>query len=505
VKGYKSGANHHREVMSVKICRRLASSVVVLALICSGSVLAADQPGFGVVPYPDNTANLDKGIAVPGQNPFFPSRAGTDGHLVTPQSFDSIQVCSGCHMDIFTQWKGSMHSNSWTDPVYRAALNLMSQSSKGKVDNFCMGCHTPVGVVTKEASPAGTKMSEPSVQGIHCEVCHNVSGLSGVGNGSYVLTPKLHGRPLKFGPYKDAVSPYHDTAYSQLHTQSEFCADCHDVTHPFNRLQIERTYTEWRDSTYAGDGVQCQDCHMKPVSGRASQLGKDRDKVYTHYFIGGNALVTQLLGSDMHANRTEDMLKSAATMQIMPPAKLSATHTNQIQVRVNNVGAGHKLPSGFPEGREVWIDFKVLDAHNNEVYHLGAVKEGKTEPGTKSFKVTLGDKNGNPVEVNVLQADRVLTDTRINPHGYGDVTYMFDLPKGVAGPVKVVAELNYWSFSQALLNELMGAKAPKAHVTHMTTATVTVPVASQVAESTPAAPAPPRVAKSTTPVPLAAR
>jgi hypothetical protein len=483
-----------------------AFRVVVLLLSFSELSLAADPPGFGVVPYPDNTANFDQGIAVAGKNPFFPSRAGTGGHPVSADSFDSNQVCSGCHMEIFTQWKGSMHSNSWTDPVYRAALNLMSKSSQGKIDNFCMGCHTPVGVVTKEASPAGTKMSEAAVQGVHCEVCHNVSGLSGIGNGSYVLTPKLHGRPLKFGPYKDAISPYHDTAYSQLHTQSEFCSDCHDVTHPFNRLQIERTYTEWRDSSYAGQGIQCQDCHMAPVKGRASPLGKDRDKVYTHYFIGGNALVTKLLGSDMHSTRTDDMLKSAATVQIMAPKELSSTHANQVQIRVTNVGAGHKLPTGFPEGREMWIDFKVLDAHNKEVYRLGAVKEGRTEPGTKTFKVTLGDKNGNVVDVNVLAADRVLTDTRINPRGYGDVTYMFDLPKNVIGPVKIVAELNYWGFSQALLEELMGKNAPAAHISLMTTSTATVPVTAGVAKAASTVPvAPPPVAKSTSAVPLASR
>lgn len=497
-------------------CRSFTFSVV-LALVLSGSAFAADTPapaGFGPIPYPDNTANFDKGLAVEGQSPFYPSRASTGGHPVTAQSFDSNQVCSGCHMELYTQWKGSMHSNAWNDPVYRAALSLMSKSTKGKVDNFCMGCHTPVGVVTKEASPAGLHMSEVATQGVHCEVCHNVSGSQGIGNGSYILTPKLHGRPLKFGPYKDAVSPYHDTAYSQLHTQSEFCSDCHDVSHPFNRLPIERTYSEWRDSTYAGQGVMCQDCHMKPVPGRASPLGKDRDKVYTHYFVGGNALVTQMLGADMHSNKAEEMLKSAATVKITVPSELSATHTNQIQVRVNNVGAGHKLPTGFPEGREMWLDLKVLDAHGKEVYRLGAIKNGATEPGTKTFKVTLGDKNGNPVEVNVLEADRILTDTRISPRGYGDVNYVFDLPKNVAGPVKVVADLNYWSFSEALLKELMGAKAPKAHITLMATTSTTVPVGTHVASAEPAAvpvasgkvtkkPAP--LAASAKPIPLAAR
>jgi hypothetical protein len=452
--------------------------VAMLTLLASTSALSAEETGFGVVRQPDNTVNLDTGIAVQGRDPFYPSRASTDGHVVTPDQFQPITLCSGCHMDLYNQWKGSMHSNSWTDPVYRSALSFMSKASHGKIDNFCMGCHTPAGVVMREATPAGKNMSEAAVQGVHCEVCHNVSKISGYGNGSYVLTPQLHGRPLKFGPYKDAVSPIHDTAYSQLHTQSEFCADCHDVTHPFNRVPVERTYTEWRDSSYAGDGVQCQDCHMKPAKGRASPIGKDRDRVYTHNFVGANALVTQLLGSETHSKLAEDMLKACATVEILAPTQLSPTRTNQIQVRVNNIGAGHKLPTGFPEGREMWLDFKVVDAHNMVVYRLGAIKNGRTEPGSKTFKVELGDKKGNVVDLNVLDADRILSDTRINPHGYGEVTYMIDLPKGVAGPLKLVADLNYWSFSQALLDNLMGKNAPRAHVTHMTTASATVQVGS---------------------------
>jgi hypothetical protein len=453
-----------------------ALSVLALVFIGAEAGLCQERP-FGVVPHPDNTTHLDSGIAVPGpRNPFFPSRASTDGHTLTAEFFELPELCGGCHVDIYKQWKGSMHSNSWTDPVYRAALNLMSKASNGRTDNFCMGCHTPIGVVTREASPGGKGMSEVANRGVQCDFCHNVSRTSGIGNGSYVLTPKLHGRSLKFGPFKDAISPYHDTAYSKLHTQSEFCGDCHDVTHPFNRLPVERTYGEWRDSTYAGAGVQCQDCHMKSVRGRATPGSEERERIYTHYFVGGNALVTKLLGSEPHADRAEAMLKSAATVQIIPPSALSPGGPNLVRVRVTNVGAGHKLPTGFPEGREMWLDFKVVDARNVEVYRLGAIKGGQTEKGTKSFKVVLGDRNGNVVDVNILEADRILYDTRIEPRGYGEETYMFEVPKSAVGPLRLVADLNYWSFSQALLDDLLGKDAPRAHFTLMATAMKSVRV-----------------------------
>jgi hypothetical protein len=458
--------------------RRLISTAMLLATLQCAAASAAEPAPYGIVALPDNTLHLDPGIAIARSTefPFFPSRAATAGRKVTADQFDPPEVCGGCHDALYGQWQGSMHSNAWADPVYRAALRLMSDASGGKVDNFCMACHTPVGVVTGEASPSGKGMSPISNRGVQCDVCHSISRSSGIGNGSYVLTPNLNGRKLELGPFEDAVSPYHDTAYSRLHTQSEFCGQCHDVTHPFNRLPLERTYTEWRDSAYAGAGTQCQDCHMKPELGRSTSFSKERAQIYTHYFVGGNALVPRLLGDQTHARAAEEMLRSAAEVEILPPRALQAGNTHSIGVRVRNVGAGHKLPTGFPEGREMWLDFQVLDPQGRTLYRLGAVKAGRTEPGTRTFKVVLGDRNNRVVDTNILEADRVLYDTRIEPHGYRDVEYTVRLPREATGSVRLVADLNYWSFSQALLDELMGSQAPRALVVRMATATATIPV-----------------------------
>lgn len=462
----------------------------VIAALCAltglgpSASLAAESTPYTIVPHPDNTSHLDSGVAKESNSaaPFFPSRAQTGGRIVSVDQFESPATCGACHVQIFEQWKGSMHSNAWTDPVYRAALNLMSRVTGGKIDNFCMGCHTPIGVVTKEATPSGRGMSEVAEHGVQCDVCHNISRSSGIGNGAYVLTPKLHGRTLEFGPFNDSISPYHDTAYSKLHTKSEFCGQCHDVTHPFNRLPLERTYTEWRDSSYAGEGIQCQDCHMKPERGTATPFSKEREQIYTHYFVGGNALVTKMLGSAAHSERAEAMLRSAANVEIFPPPTVSSGRPIKIRVRVANVGAGHKLPTGFPEGREMWLDLQLKDERGVLLYRLGAVRNGRTEEGTKSFKVVLGDKNGDVVDVNILDADRVLYDTRIEPRGYRDLDYLIELPQKLTGSVQIVANLNYWSFSQELLDHLLGKNAPRAHITRIASAKRSVPVARVVAE-----------------------
>jgi hypothetical protein len=78
------------------------------------------------------------------------------------------------------------------------------------------------------------------------------------------------------------------------------------------------------------------------------------------------------------------------------------------------------------------------------------------------------------VDINILDADRILYDSRIEPRGYGEVTYMFEVPKGAVGPLRLITNLNYWSFSQALLEHLLGKNAPRTHVTRMATAATSV-------------------------------
>ena len=426
---------------------------------------------FGVVPHKDNTQHIDSGVAT-NSSPFFPSRASTAGRKTMSDQFDSPEICGGCHIEIYAQWKGSMMANAWTDPIYRAVLNAVSKATGGKVDKFCMGCHTPVGVVTGEAKPSGEGMSEIAGRGVQCDVCHNISDTMGIGNGAYVLTPKLYGRPLKFGPFKDAISPYHDTAFSPLHVKSEFCGQCHNVTHPFNLLPIERTYDEWRDSPYAGMNVQCQDCHMKPAPGRATPFSREREQIHAHYIVGGNMLVPKMLGSEKHSKLAEEMLQSAAKLEIFAPSSLVAGAINKVRVRVTNVGAGHKLPTGFPEGREMWIDFRVMDGAGRTLYRLGEVRDGYTEEGTKSFKVVLGDKDSKVVDLNPIDADRILFDNRIPAKSYDDTEFSFLVPGDLQGKLQIIADLNYWSFPQGFLDQLMGKDAPTVPIAKMARASV---------------------------------
>lgn len=467
-----------RRILSSAI---LAAGAVLLCLVAihdNRPVIAAPEAGPApcesdtcIVDPHYNTGNLDPGIATDrDQSPFFRSRAATSAgkEYLDIDQFEPPETCGGCHGEIYDQWKGSMHSHAWNDPVYLALMRAASKATNGATDNLCIGCHTPIGLTTGEATPDGEKLSELARNGVQCEFCHNISAVSGIGNAAFVLTPHKYGRPLKFGPFKDAGSPYHDTTYSDLHTRSEFCGACHNVTHPLTRIPLERTYDEWRDSPYPAEGIGCQECHMSPGPGfrknpgKAADQGKEREHIYTHYFVGGNTMITSLLGSETHAGLSREMLKSAATLELVSVRNARPGATAAVVLRVHNSGAGHKLPTGFPEGREMWVDFKVMDDKGALIYRLGRLDQaGRPENGAPSFKVVLGDAAGEIVEVEVWKVTRVLSDNRILPRGYADVRFDVPIPADAQGELTITADLNYHSFSQHFVDHLLGEKAPR--------------------------------------------
>lgn len=372
-------------------------------------------------------------------------------------------------------------ANSWDDPIYKSLFKRASKATNGEIDNFCMACHSPIGMTSMKLTGADID-SERHIPGVTCDVCHNISAITGHDNAAYVLTPDKN-KPTKLGPHADAASPYHQTSYSDLHTRSEICATCHNVTHPFNSTPIERTYDEWQESVYNEQGIQCQDCHMTPGPGtnnnpgKSAVMGKERKHVYSHDFSGGNSTLHEYFGAKESAELARAMLRSAAKMEFIDlPQTVTKGDTVTIKVKVTNIGAGHKLPTGFPEGREVWVDFKATSS-NMQVYRSGEVIDGHTEKNTRNFKVWLGDANGNVVDLNVWEVDRVLADTRIPPKGFAIVDYTFVVPDNAGEHLSLNATLNYWPFSQHLIDELLGKGKLKVDIVEMTTASALITIA----------------------------
>jgi hypothetical protein len=305
------------------------------------------------------------------------------------------------------------------------------------------------------------------------------------GNASIIVDPGS----VKRGPYKDSDSPYHETEYSELHTRSEFCGNCHNVFHPSNNFPIEDTYREWKNSVYAQAGIQCQDCHMMPVEkaieaakplvkpvnpGQPCVTGPKREQMYTHEFVGANAVVTDLLGAKQHAAIAVTRLQNAASIALELPAKAVAGSIVKFKVKVRNETAGHNLPTSLTDVRQVWVEV-VAQAGGKEIFHSGALdSEGGVDPEAAMFHAQAIDKDGHHTS-KPWEIVRFEKNTSIPPKGSASPSYSFVLPADAKGPVAVRATLHYRSYDQALANLLLGAGAPKIPVIDMVTANGEIP------------------------------
>jgi mono/diheme cytochrome c family protein len=418
-----------------------------------------------------------------------------DFKKVRVEQFMEPDVCEGCHSEIFKQWNGSMHSKAFVDPIWRSATKLFFKDAKtaGEVLEMkaCVKCHTPLGFRSfLISSPADDydKLADLPAQGIFCNWCHNISEVKHLGDAGYEVAPGggEDDPSTMLGPRKDASSDFHPTKYSELHTKSEFCSLCHNVSHVANNLPIEQTYNEWKNSPYnTGDPattVNCQDCHMRqrpgiPSTGKterpdnpglACDSGPERKHIWTHYFVGANALVTKLLGSDMHAQMAIERLQNAADLELIKNDLYNKNSLSNIQVKVINSGAGHYLPTGITEVRQMWLDVSITDASGKLLLRSGGLdKAGNIDKTAVKYYTQLGNEKGQPV-LNPALADRILYDYRIPPKGYVIEKYAFYIPEDVISPIKIDVSLKYRSASQGLAKTLLGKDAPEVPVVVMT-------------------------------------
>jgi len=356
------------------------------------------------------------------------------------ENFQPSQAC-GCHGDLLEQWSRGMHAKALTDPLYRYKVAEADKATNGTLGDFCDGCHGPVATMGGQTADL-SKASVQAVEGVGCDFCHQVTGAgTPLGNVSQVVTPD----GVKRAQFDDALSPAHTTQYSQFHETAEFCGACHNVDHPGNGMHLETTYTEWKEGPYAEQGIVCQDCHMtpgpgvtKPNAGTAAAGGPQRQHIYTMTFVGGNVG----LGD---AQLAEERLKAAATLEITVNDVVAPGASEDVTVKVTNSGAGHGLPTGLTEVRQMWLEVTAI-AEDGTVTELG-----KHEYGT-----VLKDASGkSPVEL--WEAVGIEKDDRIPPQGSSTDTFSFTMPE--SGTAKISAALYYRSCSEDMA-EAAGVEIP---------------------------------------------
>ena len=337
--------------------------------------------------------------------------------------------------------------------------------------------------------------------------------------------------PCRRGPYDypSGPTPPHEWAFSPYHQSSEMCATCHNVTNPILNLidesgndtgilfPVERTYTEWSMSDYADNGSgsyqTCQNCHMPdatqdPVYACAFQSVNRTGDLPQHHFVGGNTWIPGILEDQYGATidngtafadttaRAQAMLQSAALISVMAPTEIEPEGMLDVDVRVTNSLTGHKLPTGYTEGRRMWIHLEVVDALDTVIFESGAYDPSTAEltkdSQVKVYETIRGTWSPDDMEcihtVNDVEqfhfvlANCIVSDNRIPPLGftggtnietqpvaytypetspgsgelvnYDDTSYTVPIPPGAVTPLTVRATLRYQTSSKEYIEFL---------------------------------------------------
>ena len=388
-------------------------------------------------------------------------------------------------------WRGSMMAQAMRDPLFLACMAIAEQDAPS-VGDLCIRCHTPGGWQEgRSVDTSGDMVNAKDRHGVHCDFCHRVvdyyyqPGLSPVedivvlsnvnpiplqyGNGQFINDPA----PLRRGPYADAEAS-HAFVESPIHRSSNICGTCHDVSSPVfenvslgdyvpnnfdtehpdmdirNMLPIERTFSEWQESEYAlvgvyapefagnkADGIvsTCQDCHMKDVSAKGANVNgvNARDDLALHDMMGGNTFIPNIIGEyfpdevdegqlQKAVLRARSMLQKAATMELIQ-------EEFGITVKVTNQTA-HKLPSGYPEGRRIWINVQALDVSGAIIYQSGEYDYTEAriidDSQLKIYEIHHGISHGLAAAIGLSSGksfhfvlnDTIYSDDRIPPRGF---------------------------------------------------------------------------------------
>lgn len=368
-----------------------------------------------------------------------------NGEDVPLHRIPSIE-CRQCHMQIYEQWKGSMHAQSTAlrDPIHRAFYKMLvgdpakegvKHKASGKYP-VCLKCHAP-----NAAQDGKTKLDEMPAyeEGVNCMVCHRLKSFKGTrkadgklrlgldayevsdvcqGPSGFTMTLQKHAEaargqkqstkdnPHIVKPMVTMADPDAEPAEEMalplesnpsILKTSAACLGCHDKRKNPQGVDLCQTGDEYiKGNTF----VTCQSCHM-PVSGGVAD----------HSMGGGHKveMLRRALLMTLKAEKNGTSIKATVSIQNQQP---------------------HKVPTGAPF-RNMAMKVTAFDADGNTLWTNFKKHPAKEDP--KAYFVYLMGKDGKPAGPPV--ATEILKDTRLVPYEKRQVTY--DIPADKVSVVRV--------------------------------------------------------------------
>lgn len=333
-------------------------------------------------------------------------------------------------------WISSPMGQTARDPLFAAAMTIANQDASFAGDLCLRCHTPGGWLAGRSTPTDGSALLAIDMEGVNCNFCHRMvdpwqstpinpsEDLAILANlahmpvnphsGQFVMDPQDRRR----GPFDLDNFNSHAWRQSSFYADSSYCATCHDVSNPafsrqpdgtyalnalgtphptqskYDMFPVERTYSEWEQSAFAQGPINmggrfggnlaavssCQDCHMPDGTGRGCNRSSRpiRSNLPKHEFNGGNTWivpavrllypdsVTGLDAASVSASvdRAVQMLQAASDLELWQDGSL-------LYARVINQG-GHKLPTGYPEGRRVWVNVRFFDQGGAMIDERGA-------------------------------------------------------------------------------------------------------------------------------------
>ncbi len=428
-----------------------------------------------------------------------PGQGAPGGGAAREPLFQTSDRCFACHnglsspsgqdVSIGFDWRATMMANSSRDPYWQAAVRreiIDHPEAQAEIEDECAACHMPMSrFESRRAGHEGQVFAhlpfDPdqtadrlAADGVSCSLCHQISEEKlgepdSFGGGFTIDKTRPRGERRVYGRFEieDGQTRIMRTSsggftptQSEHIRRSELCAACHTLFTKtlgpegkvVGELPEQVPYLEWLHSAYK-ETKSCQSCHMPAVGADTpitSVLGKPREGVSRHVFVGGNFFMLRVLNRfrndlavaalpqelESAAARTVDFLQSEAAS-----VSISSVETRagllQAEISVRNLG-GHKLPTAYPS-RRAWLHVVVRDRNGRAVFESGAVagdgailgNDNDADPNSyephyalidssgqvQIYESIMVDPNGSPT-TGLLSAARYVKDNRLLPRGF---------------------------------------------------------------------------------------
>jgi len=466
------------------------ASTTVAGTLAVGILVWLCNSGYSGTKY-QNRFPRDYSYAYGANRPFAPSLAHTSTNgAYDPRSLAGSESCgqSGCHTEIYNEWKTSAHRYAAMDPIFQGIQNVMAKQNGPESTRYCGGCHDPISLFsgTKNIFAANLTGQLGYNEGISCLACHSIQKTDIRGNANYTIAqPKEY--LWQWSPDHTLGSiarnflirswpAQHNRLNKRMYKTPEYCAACHKqfIDQEINRVgwvQLQNQYDNWAAShwNHKGDArstIECRECHMPlmashdPAAGDAMDYNRSPGdhQHRSHRFLAANNFVPALLkldGANQHVKLTTDWLTGhieipeirnkwtdgpVVKIRIEAPQSVAPGKQFSIRVVMTSNKVGHDYPTGPLDMIQSWVELRVTDARGKTVFASGQRDERNfLVPGTFLFKAEPVDQYGNLIDRHNLWEMVGVRYRRSLFPGYSDtVDYNVICPSG--NPAKPSAQ-----------------------------------------------------------------